>query len=52
VTPTNAKFLAWITFEFEGNPELLEVHLYKATKFDGEIIETEEMKYINIDMKT
>ena len=32
------------TFEFTGNPVLLEVHVFKSTSFEGEPIETEEMK--------
>ena len=30
-------------FEFTGNPELLEVHIYSTTSFDGEPNESEEM---------
>jgi 8-oxo-dGTP diphosphatase/2-hydroxy-dATP diphosphatase len=32
-----------LDFEFEGNPELLEVHIFKALDFDGEPSESEEM---------
>jgi 8-oxo-dGTP diphosphatase/2-hydroxy-dATP diphosphatase len=31
-------------FEFQGNPEILQVHIFKANEFLGEPIETEEMK--------
>ncbi|MDP2926874.1 MAG: 8-oxo-dGTP diphosphatase [bacterium] len=33
-----------IEFEFKGNPEILEVHIFKSNNFSGEPIETEEMK--------
>ncbi|MEK9186372.1 MAG: 8-oxo-dGTP diphosphatase [Patescibacteria group bacterium] len=33
-----------IDFEFQGNPEILEVHIFKAEKFSGNPEETEEMK--------
>lgn len=33
-----------IEFEFQGNPETLEVHVFKADNFSGEPVETEEMK--------
>lgn len=33
-----------IEFEFQGNPEILEVHIFKAENFYGEPIESEEMK--------
>jgi len=31
-------------FEFKGNPEIIEVHVFKSENFEGEIIESEEMK--------
>ena len=31
-------------FEFEGNPEIIEAHIFKAKNFEGELIESEEMK--------
>lgn len=31
-------------FKFEGNPVAMEVHIFSATKFEGEIVESEEMK--------
>ena len=33
-----------IEFEFSGNPEILEVHIFKSNNFSGEPIETEEMR--------
>ena len=33
-----------LEFEFKGDPEILEVHIFKAHKFIGEPKETEEMK--------
>lgn len=33
-----------IEFEFKGNPEILEVHIFKTGDFSGEITESEEMK--------
>lgn len=33
-----------ILFEFEGNPELLEIHIFKAQNFSGEVSESEEMR--------
>ena len=36
--------LGVIDFEFKGNPEISEVHIFKATDFLGEVTESEEMK--------
>lgn len=33
-----------IDFEFQGNPEILEVHIFRAEEFTGKPHETEEMK--------
>lgn len=33
-----------IDFEFENNPEILEVHIFRATAFEGEPSESDEMK--------
>jgi 8-oxo-dGTP diphosphatase / 2-hydroxy-dATP diphosphatase len=33
-----------LVFEFEGNPEKLEMHIFSSNTFSGEPIETEEMK--------
>lgn len=44
VKPLDMKKRGVFTFEFEGNPEILEVHLFSATKFEGKPTEGEEMK--------
>lgn len=33
-----------LEFEFQGNPEILEVHIFRVIRFTGEPQETEEMK--------
>jgi 8-oxo-dGTP diphosphatase/2-hydroxy-dATP diphosphatase len=33
-----------LSFEFKGNPEVLEVHIFSIPDFEGKPIETEEMK--------
>lgn len=33
-----------IDFEFKGNPEILQVHIFRADDFSGEPTESEEMK--------
>ncbi len=33
-----------LNFEFQGNPEILEVHIFRGEKFNGQPIESEEMK--------
>lgn len=33
-----------IDFKFNGNPEILQVHIFKAVSFSGEPTESEEMK--------
>lgn len=33
-----------IIFEFENDPQLLEVHVFRATKYTGTITESEEMR--------
>jgi 8-oxo-dGTP diphosphatase/2-hydroxy-dATP diphosphatase len=40
-----------IDFEFKGNPEILQVHIFKSDSFSGEPTESEEMKpqWFNID---
>jgi 8-oxo-dGTP diphosphatase/2-hydroxy-dATP diphosphatase len=40
-----------IDFEFKGNPEILQVHIFRADSFSGEPKESEEMKpqWFNID---
>lgn len=39
-----AEKVGLIDFEFVGNPEILEVHIFRATEFTGEPQESEEMK--------
>lgn len=43
VKPLDALLHGNILFEFEGYAELLEVHVFRATKFEGEPKESEEM---------
>lgn len=45
------KKLGIIYFEFEGNPSELVVHVYKTEDYEGELIESEEMrpKWFNIN---
>ena len=40
-----------IEFEFKGNPEILKVHVFKASEFDGEPTESDEMrpKWFSVD---
>ena len=40
-----------VEFEFKGNPEILEVHIFKGTKYTGEPKEGEEMRpeWFNIE---
>ena len=33
-----------LEFEFQGDPEILQVHIFRATQFTGEPMETEEMQ--------
>ena len=40
----NIEKVGIIEYEFRGNPEILEVHLFKTDKFIGEPKESEEMK--------
>lgn len=40
----NIKEVGVHEFEFEGNPEILEVHVFKTSEYEGEPIETEEMR--------
>ncbi len=40
-----------IDFEFKGNPEILEVHIFRSSKIEGKLVESEEMRpqWFNID---
>lgn len=40
----NIEKVGLIDFSFEGNPEILEVHIFRAGEFSGEPKESEEMK--------
>lgn len=40
----NIEMVGIIDFEFKGNPEILQVHIFRAGDFSGEPIESEEMK--------
>lgn len=40
----NMEKVGLIDFEFKGNPEILEVHIFRANEFSGEPTESEEMK--------
>lgn len=40
----NLEKVGILEFKFMGNPEILEVHIFKATDFLGEPAESEEMK--------
>lgn len=41
---SNVDKVGIIEFEFKGNPEILEVHIFRANDFKGEPKESEEMK--------
>jgi 8-oxo-dGTP diphosphatase/2-hydroxy-dATP diphosphatase len=41
---TDARKVGIIEFEFQGDPQILEVHIFRAEKFVGEPTEGEEMK--------
>ena len=38
------KKVGFLEFEFKGNPEIIEVHVFKSSNFLGEPTESEEMK--------
>lgn len=44
VKATDSVFKGFITFEFENDPTLLHVHIFKATNIEGEPKESEEMR--------
>ena len=48
---TNLKKLGLIDFEFQGNPEIIQVHIFKVGDCSGEPKESEEMrpKWFHID---
>ncbi|MFY9458035.1 MAG: methylated-DNA--[protein]-cysteine S-methyltransferase [Candidatus Spechtbacterales bacterium] len=51
ITPKDISKAGVIEFEFKGNPEILQVHVFKATDFDGEPTESDEMrpKWFDVD---
>ena len=40
----NIEKFGLIDFEFKGNPEILEVHIFKINNFSGNLVESEEMR--------
>lgn len=44
IEPNDLERVGLIHFEFQGNPEILEVHLFRSTSFSGDPMETEEMR--------
>lgn len=44
IKPKEIKKRGILNFEFKGNPEILEVHLFSVFDFYGQPIETEEMR--------
>ena len=44
IVPLNLTARGVLTFTFATRPEVLEVHLFGATRFDGSVLETEEMR--------
>ncbi|HEY4515520.1 MAG TPA: 8-oxo-dGTP diphosphatase [Candidatus Paceibacterota bacterium] len=46
ITPKNLIKLGELTFDFQDEPALLEVHLFKVLDFAGEPLETDEMRPI------
>ena len=48
---TDMQKIGEIEFEFKGDPVILQVHIFKADDFEGEIVESEEMepRWFNMD---
>lgn len=44
ITPLDIKHRGILMFEFEGEEEVLEVHVFSARDFKGELVESNEMK--------
>ena len=44
IVPLNLEKRGVLKFQFEGRHEILEVHVFSCSNFEGEIRETEEMK--------
>jgi 8-oxo-dGTP diphosphatase/2-hydroxy-dATP diphosphatase len=47
----NLEKVGLMDFEFQGNPEIIEVNVFKSVNFSGNITESEEMKpqWFNVD---
>jgi len=44
ITVRSIEPLGTVHFEFQGNPEILEVHISKAVEFEGDPVESDEMR--------
>ena len=44
ITPKDIKRVGIMEFEFKGDPEILQVHIFYASEFEGKPRESEEMK--------
>jgi len=44
VNVENMEKVGILEFEFKGNPEILQVHIFKSDDFQGELVESGEMK--------
>ncbi|XP_002733265.1 oxidized purine nucleoside triphosphate hydrolase-like [Saccoglossus kowalevskii] len=44
ITSENLERIGLIDFEFEDDPQVLEVHVYKSNSYKGQVIESEEMQ--------
>jgi len=44
ITVTEIKKAGILEFSFENDPKILEVHIFKVLKFEGQPLESEEMK--------
>jgi hypothetical protein len=44
VTVLDPQYIGCLNFDFVGNPQRLEVHVFVGHNFTGEVIESEEMK--------
>ena len=43
ITPKDIKKRGVLNFEFEGNPQMLEVHIFSISDFEGQPAESDEM---------
>ena len=44
IVPTGLKKVGLITFTFESDPKIMEVHIFSVKDYTGEPVETEEMR--------